>query len=234
MDPTRDLLQILHRRHQPRRNARQLRAQVIPLRRQVRLRRAQRQTQRNKPLLRPVMQIALDLPASLIRSRNDPPPRRRQLGLALRVRNRRRDELGEFVQSLLCVGGEFLDARDRHGTPKTTLHHDGGRDSRNDTQASQHVGQCGRPLSKPLIDANGTSGLKDARRRHGIVERPARSDLDSLHSLPKRDGDEGRRFALEPADGCQIRTEQTADLLDDDREDLFGLQALGHQRRDAP
>src|SRR6266516_7484878 len=60
MDPTRDLLQIFDRSHKSCSDARQLRAEVVPLGGKVGLRRAQRQSERDKPLLRSVVQVALD------------------------------------------------------------------------------------------------------------------------------------------------------------------------------
>src|SRR4051812_4744795 len=87
----------------PRRNFRQPLTQITPIDGKIRLRRTHRQTKRDKPLLRTVMQIALDPTASLIRSRNNPPTRRRELRRAFRVRNRRRDELRERSESRLGV-----------------------------------------------------------------------------------------------------------------------------------
>jgi len=103
VDPTRDLLQILDRRYQSRRDAKQLRAEVLLLGGKVRLRRAHRQSERDEPLLRAIVQVALDPPASLVRCCDDASARCCELGLAFRVRDRGRDELGELLQSLLRV-----------------------------------------------------------------------------------------------------------------------------------
>jgi hypothetical protein len=99
VDPTRDLLQILDRRYQSRRDAGQLGAEVVPLGGKVRLHRAHGQPERNEPLLRTVMEVALDPTPGLVRRGDDTPPRSGQLRLTLRLRNRRRDELCEIDQS---------------------------------------------------------------------------------------------------------------------------------------
>ena len=104
MDSPRDLLKILDRLGQPACDPRELVPEVLPVRRNVGLGGAHGQSQRDEPLLRPVMEVALDPAACLVRRGDDAPPGGGELRLAVRVRDRDADEVGELLQALLGVG----------------------------------------------------------------------------------------------------------------------------------
>ena len=98
--------------------------------------RAQRQAERDEPLLDAVVEVALDPPARLVRGGDDPSARRGELGLAFRVRDCGRDELGELLQSLLRVGREFLSSVHRDHAPQASLDDDRAGDLRDDAEAT--------------------------------------------------------------------------------------------------
>ena len=135
-------------------------AEVVPLRGKVRLRRAHRQAERDEPLLRAVVEVALDPPARLVRCGDDASARRRELGLAFRVRDRGRDELGELLQSLLGVGGSSLDARHAitapQRRPSTMI---GLATVETMPRRASIVGQLRRDLSAALNHADRASGF---------------------------------------------------------------------------
>ncbi|HEV7828293.1 MAG TPA: hypothetical protein VGP04_05465 [Pseudonocardiaceae bacterium] len=55
--------------------------------------------ERHQPLLRAAMEVSLDPAASLVRRRDDPPARGGELGLAVRIRGRGCEELGELLEA---------------------------------------------------------------------------------------------------------------------------------------
>src|SRR6266851_5485238 len=83
-------------------------ASISPVARDIRLRGAHRQSERNQPLLRAVVEVSLDLPASLVRRRDDPPARGGQLRPAIRIRDRGGDQVRELRHALLRAGRELL------------------------------------------------------------------------------------------------------------------------------
>ena len=64
--------------------------------------------ERDEPLLRAVVQVALEPPALGVAGLDDARARRRQLLVRVGVRQRLRDELGEVAQPLLVALGERL------------------------------------------------------------------------------------------------------------------------------
>src|ERR1039457_1397377 len=108
VNPVGDLPQLVRNARQPLGNARERALELVELRGLRRLRRAQLQPARDEPLLDAVVQIALDPPPRLIRGGDDPRPRGHQLGVALRVRDRRGDELREARETRFGVPRERL------------------------------------------------------------------------------------------------------------------------------
>ena len=103
MDAMGDFPQVVDHAHELRGDAGDLGTELGPSGIWLR-RRAQPERQRHEPLLCAVVQVALDPPADLIRGGDDPRTRGDQLGPALRVRHRGRDQLGELRHPLLGVG----------------------------------------------------------------------------------------------------------------------------------
>src|SRR5919198_6387410 len=81
MDAARKLLQVLDGIRKPRRDSRHLCSKLLPIRRDVRLRGAQRKAQWDEPLLGAVVDVSLDAPAGLVPRSNESPPRNLPLGL---------------------------------------------------------------------------------------------------------------------------------------------------------
>jgi hypothetical protein len=157
VDPTRDLLQVLDRRHQSRCDAGQLGAEVVALRGKVRLRRAQRQSERHEPLLRAVVEIPLDLTTRLVGRGDDPSPRGSQLGRAFRVRDRRCDEFRERGETRFgSQRHRPLGRTGRHDAPETTFDDDRASDRR--SVASLVRGDADRVGSdREVVDPSGPS-----------------------------------------------------------------------------
>ena len=85
-------------------------------------------------MLGPVVQIALDPPPGLISGGNDPRTRRGQLGAALRIRDRHRNQLREIAEARLSIHRQGLLAT-RTGdsnAPYAPLDHDRRPDRRAD------------------------------------------------------------------------------------------------------
>ena len=98
--------------------------------RELRLRHSERERERDEPLLRAVVEVALE-PAPLCVARlDDAGARRGQLLARLRVRQRNRDEPGELPETLLGVGAEPVGRPDRDGgrAPEAPGHDDRRRD----------------------------------------------------------------------------------------------------------
>jgi hypothetical protein len=69
------------------------------------------QAQRDEPLLRTVVKIALQTPAGLVAGRDDPGPRRGKLRPGLGVGNRSRDEIGKVANPLFGICRQGLGPR---------------------------------------------------------------------------------------------------------------------------
>src|SRR5882724_1422129 len=89
--------------------------------------RAHREAERDQLLLHTVMEVALDLPAGLVRRRDDAATRLREFGTGFRVGDRGGDQIGELSEPLLVARGERLRAvcRDKHDAPHPAV--DGDR-----------------------------------------------------------------------------------------------------------
>ena len=86
---------------------------------------AQLDREPDEPLLRAVVQVALELAPRGVRRLDDPRPRLLQLRARVDVRDRLPDQLGERVQALLGVGGERRAGAARgHRAPQLSLDHD--------------------------------------------------------------------------------------------------------------
>jgi hypothetical protein len=108
VQPARDLAQLLDHAGQAGRRARELLAQLEQVRRRGRLGGPELQPERHEPLLRAVVQVALDAVALGIGGSRDPRPRRRELGAAVSIGDRRRHQLGELGDARLAVGRQRL------------------------------------------------------------------------------------------------------------------------------
>ena len=87
--------------------------------------RACAEAERDQPLLDSVVQIALDPAARLVGGGHDPSARRGELGRALRVGDRRRDELAELLEPLFVPRAAVACASETvitpHRRPSTTI-----------------------------------------------------------------------------------------------------------------
>ena len=86
---------------------------------ELRAREPQGQRERDEPLLRTVVEVALELAPLLVAGLDDAGARRLQVLARLRARDRERDELAEAHQPRLAVRRERLARRDRDGAPGT-------------------------------------------------------------------------------------------------------------------
>src|SRR4051812_40646968 len=106
MDSARRLSQLLQEIVEAFRDTRQLGLQLDTLRWDGRLHAVQLERERDQPLLRSVVEIALDSPARLIGGGDDPGAGGSELGPALGVGDRSADELRELADPRLRVEGE--------------------------------------------------------------------------------------------------------------------------------
>src|SRR5689334_23473862 len=83
-------------------------AQLVGSNRNLGLGPSKRYGKRDEPLLRPVVQVALDPTARVVAGRDDARTRRGELCSAVGVADRGAQELGELLETLLGVGGEPL------------------------------------------------------------------------------------------------------------------------------
>ena len=162
----------------------------------------------HQTLLGAIVQVPLDPPAGLVGSLDDPAPRCGELGAALGVRDRGRDELREPRHACLGIrtdGVRVLEGRD-DDAPGTAGDDDRGGHRR-----------AGARLEQALAAVDGQAGI-DVQR--GIGDAIA--------------GDHGRRpvilVAQEPG---RVRVEQLTDLDRDGLEQLGGVATLGDEGRHA-
>src|SRR4051794_23437674 len=112
MNAARDLLKLRDSISEARCDLQQLGTNVRQLERDVSLCRPHRKPERDQSLLRSVMKVSLDATASVIRRRNDSLPRCSKFRLALRVRDRGRNELGELLEAFGRIARQRLLRRD--------------------------------------------------------------------------------------------------------------------------
>jgi hypothetical protein len=136
MDAARDLLQLLKRARQPFRQLRQARLEHVQVRRRRRLRGPKCEGEGDEPLLDPVVQVALQSPAGLIRGRDDARAGGGELGPGVGIRDGGGDELREVGNARLRIRGERpgMFRRDRHAAPQTTLDQDRSADRRGNAE----------------------------------------------------------------------------------------------------
>src|SRR2546428_11640659 len=109
MNPSRHLLQVLHRIGQPRYDTGKLGSEVVvPVDRNLGLHGAQSQTERDEPLLRAVVEVSLDSAASLVRCGDDPPARGGELRPVVRIRDGSGDQPCELLQTLFEIERKWL------------------------------------------------------------------------------------------------------------------------------
>ena len=99
--------------------------------------------ERDEPLLRAVVEVALEPPPLGVAGGDDARPRRRELLARLGVRERLGDQLGEGRDAVLGAGGEGVraHARDHHRAPQLTVEDDRRADARVDAERLQPLGQ---------------------------------------------------------------------------------------------
>jgi hypothetical protein len=117
MDAARHIPQVVHHAHQALGHVGQLAPEVAEPRRDRRLGGAQRERERDKPLLSAIVQVVLDPPARLVRGGHHPGPGGRQLREVLGVGNCGRDKLCERGETRLGVQGQgqLICRADDHG-----------------------------------------------------------------------------------------------------------------------
>ena len=141
MDAARELAQLLQRVRQLLARAREVGVVRMPARRQP-----QHQRERDEPLLRAVVQVALQPPALGVARGDDARARRGELRARLGVGQRLGGELGEVRDPLLGAGRRRLrvDAGDDHRAPQPPVEEDRPGDGRDGTRA-----RCRRRASAP-------------------------------------------------------------------------------------
>ena len=233
MDPARELAQLGERVGELRAGALQ---QVLGLAVGLGLGDPQHQRQRDEPLLRAVVEVALEPAALVVAGRDDPGARRRELLPRLGVGQRERDQLGEVGDPLLGAGQERLrlGGRDHHRAPELP----GQRDRRADRGGEAVVAQPGgvRPgHGAEVVDAGGPAGGPDPRRGGRAVERELRAGRDRLGAgRAPRALDRRRAVVLEPDHVGGGGTEEPGDLLGRDGEDALRVVLARDDDRDAP
>ena len=161
--------------------------------------------------------------------------RRRELSAALRVRDRRRQQLGELLEALLRVGGEVLvRIHDRDDTPPIALDHDRRGNAREKIHLPKHVAGRGEGVFvvTPLLP-RGSAGAVDLGSRQEVREGPARSDGQRRDALGQPDDEHVGSVGFEPGDP-RLGAEEPPDLVGDGREQFVRADSACDQSRDPP
>jgi hypothetical protein len=139
MNPARDLSQLHERRGQLVRRMVEEAVHLVRIPGEAVLGEPDRQRQRVQPLLRSVMEVALETPALGVTRLNQPCPRGGELLPRIGVRQRLRDQLGEAREALLGALGQRLLAHvgSRKRPPEAAVDVDG----RGQTRAIAELGQ---------------------------------------------------------------------------------------------
>ncbi len=196
------------------------------------LREAKLEAEGDEALLGPVVQVSLDPPPGLIRGGDDPRPRSRQLGAALGVPDRRRDELDEVRHPVRGVRRKRLPPRQHdHHAPQAAFDVDRAGHHRPDAQLAQAVGDGIRHAApQVLVDPGGAAGPPHHSRRKVVDEFRAHPDRPVDLALPGSADDHNRGpVRLVTAYAGAIRAKEPADFLGDRREDLGRVDAAGDQ-----
>ena len=173
---------------------------------QLHLRDPEQERRRDEPLLRAVVQVALEPPPLLVAGPDDAGTRGLQVLAGLRARDRERDEVAEGGQPHLGVpggsGSALPIATAPQSVPATTI----GAAMVERYPVLQH--QLGERAADgaPVVDARRRAGLADAadRRRLAVGEHPRaeRKGLDPVAVVAA--DDRGRVVALVPPDEGRI------------------------------
>ena len=190
---------------------------------------------RDQPLLRAVVQVALEPPALGDAGLEDADRERVELGARLRALQRQRDELREARQALLGVGAERVDGRDEHQPPRAPAGHDRRGDGGAEAVGAHQLGGVAADL-RVVLDPRGPAGAGDDRRQPVAVGQRHRGADDEAARvvLVGPAADRPRLPALVADRGRRAHVQQPARLLGDGLEDLLGLRAGRDQHRDPP
>ena len=208
MDAARELAQLLERLRQLLARAHEQLVGRIRIARQLRLRQPQRQRERDQPLLRAVVEVALEPPPRVVARRDDARPRRAQL-LFLLLAQRDVETAGDDADDLAVVVEERR-AAPGDDAPLAALVREGvlvlgGREvGRGGVEARDHRGALG------LVDED----VPEGAAAHVVVAREA-ARLD------------GRRVDVADHAVGVDRDEQAAGRLDDGVEVLVLRAQLG-------
>ena len=222
VDAPGQLAQLVHGRRRLLGQGVELRVQLVRARGHGRLRRPQLHREGDQPLLGAVVQVALDPAAGVVGRGDDPGPRRGQLGLALGVRDRAGDQLGEARQPRLGVGGQPGGAAGAGGdhAPQPPLHVH--RDTDRRPHAGLDHGRRQRPgVGAVPVDARGLAGLVDQRGHVAAAEgEPAPDRRGRRAGAGPRPEDGHPAVGPVPVQEREVDPEQVPDLLGDRGEHL--------------
>ncbi len=187
--------------------------------------------QRHQPLLRAVVEVALDPAPRLVGAGDDAGPRRHQLRLRLGVGDRRRHQLGEVGQPLFGVGREplaFRGHRDR--APEAASDDDGAGDGRSDAEPGDGFGHRTRRVAV-VVDAGRAPRRQDAPQHEGRSEPPAAPHRQDVRVGPGPRHHRRLAVGIEAHDRRAVGAEDGAHLLRDLRQDLGRRDAPGDEHR---
>ena len=142
MNAAGDLLQLLEHVGQTRHRLGEHAFQVIPLGWHRLLGQAKFQSQRDKPLLGSVVNIAFQAASGVVGGGHNPRPRGDQLRAGGRGRNCGRHQLGELDDACLGIRRQRVgfSGGDDGNSPQPLIHHNRGPDARPDAQLANAFG----------------------------------------------------------------------------------------------
>ena len=192
--------------------------------------------ERDEPLLRAVVEVALEPPPLAVAGGDHARPRRGELLARLGVGERLGDELGERGDAVLGPGREGVGADARHDdrAPQLAVEDDRRADPGGDAELLQALGEAAGQAAV-VVDALGLAAAADLRRERLTVELDPRAERHARHVrlVPLADHVGGAVVAV--ADHVRRRgREQPAHLLGHDREHAGGLAGRRDERRHAP
>ena len=196
---------------------------------------AQRDGEPHEPLLRAVVQVALQPAPLCVAGGDDPRPRGRQLLARLRVRERLRHELRERADAVLVAGCErILHRRDDDRAPELAADDDRGPHAGPEAELVQPLGERARHHGV-VVDALRPAAPVDLGRERLAVEPHPRADLDLRDARRAPAADHVGRPVVAVADHVRgLRPEEPPDLLGDGREHAPGIARARHEGRHAP
>ena len=191
--------------------------------------------ERDQPLLRAVVQVALQPPALGHARLEDAHPRRVDLRPRLGALQRQRDQLGEARQAGLGVRAERADRRDQHEPPDPPARHD-RRGDRGAEAVGAHQLRGAPAHVRVVLDPRGLAGARDDRGQPVAVgERDRGADDEAARVVLVGPAPDRPRLPALVADRRRrAHVQQPPGLLGDGLEDLLGLGRGGHERRDPP